>query len=35
MSAGTGERGDFAVVDDPHSVDQAESKTERRSAIEW
>jgi predicted phage terminase large subunit-like protein len=35
MSAGTGERGDYVVVDDPHSVDQAESDTERRSAIEW
>jgi predicted phage terminase large subunit-like protein len=35
MSAGTGERGDYVVVDDPHSVDQAESETERRSAIEW
>ena len=34
MSAGTGERGDYVVVDDPHSVDQAESNTERRSAIE-
>ena len=35
MSAGTGERGDYIVVDDPHSVDQAESDAERRSAIEW
>jgi len=35
MSAGTGERGDFVVVDDPHSVDQAESDTERQGAIEW
>ena len=35
MSAGTGERGDYVVVDDPHSVDQAESENERRSAIEW
>lgn len=35
MSAGTGERGDYVVVDDPHSVDQAESDAERRSAIEW
>jgi hypothetical protein len=35
MSAGTGERGDYVVVDDPHSVDQAESETERRSAVEW
>jgi len=35
MSAGTGERGDYVVVDDPNSVDQAESDTERRSAVEW
>lgn len=35
MSAGTGERGDYVVVDDPHSVDQAESDTERRGAVEW
>jgi predicted phage terminase large subunit-like protein len=35
MSSGTGERGDYVVVDDPHSVDQAESDAERRSAVEW
>ena len=35
MFAGTGERGDYVIVDDPHSVDQAESDLERRSAIEW
>jgi hypothetical protein len=35
MSAGTGERGDYVVVDDPHSVNQAESNTERRAAVEW
>jgi predicted phage terminase large subunit-like protein len=35
MFAGTGERGDYVVVDDPHSVDQAESEAARRSAIEW
>jgi len=35
MSAGTGERGDYVVVDDPHSVDQAASDTERRAAVEW
>src|SRR5450759_2609391 len=35
MSAGTGERGDYVVVDDPHSVDQAASDTERQSAVEW
>jgi hypothetical protein len=33
--SGTGERGDYVVVDDPHSVDQAESDVERQSAIEW
>jgi hypothetical protein len=35
MSSGTGERGDYVVVDDPHSVDQAESDTARSSAVEW
>ena len=35
MSAGTGERGDYVVVDDPHSVDQAESDAERTAAVEW
>lgn len=35
MSAGTGERGDYVVVDDPHSVDQAESDMERPTAVEW
>jgi len=35
MGAGTGERGDYVVVDDPHSVDEAESEAQRRSAIEW
>ena len=35
MYSGTGERGDYVVVDDPHSVDQAESDVERRNAIEW
>jgi hypothetical protein len=35
MSAGTGERGNYVVVDDPHSVDQAESDAVRTSAIEW
>jgi hypothetical protein len=34
MCAGTGERCDFVVVDDPHSVEQAESDMERRNAIE-
>ena len=35
MSAGTGERGDYVVVDDPHSVDQAESDALRSVAVEW
>jgi predicted phage terminase large subunit-like protein len=35
MSAGTGERGDYVVVDDPHSVDQAESDAVRTNAVDW
>ena len=35
MGTGTGERGDYVVVDDPHSVDQAESDLARMGAIEW
>ena len=35
MGAGTGERGDYVVVDDPHSVDQAESDLNRNRANEW
>src|SRR5690349_3556074 len=35
ISAGTGERGDYVVVDDPHSVDQAASDAERTTAVEW
>jgi hypothetical protein len=35
MSAGTGERADYVVVDDPHTVDQAESDAERTAAVEW
>ena len=35
MSSGTGERGDYVVVDDPHSVDQAASDAERTSAVDW
>ena len=35
MSAGTGERGDYVVVDDPHSVDQAASDAERTRAVDW
>jgi len=31
----TGERADIVVVDDPHSVDQAESEGSRRTAVEW
>ena len=31
----TGERADVVVVDDPHSVDQAESECQRRAAVEW
>ena len=35
VSAGTGERGDYVIVDDPHSVDQAASDAERTAAVEW
>ena len=35
MSAGTGGRGDYVVVDDPHWVDQADSDKARQSAVEW
>jgi len=35
LGAGTGERGDYVVVDDPHTVDQAESDRQRQSAVEW
>jgi hypothetical protein len=35
IGAGTGERGDFVVIDDPHSVDGAESDTERKTAVDW
>jgi hypothetical protein len=35
MSSGTGERGEYVVVDDPHSVDQAASDAERTSAVDW
>jgi len=31
----TGERADVVVVDDPHSVEQAASDVERRTAVEW
>ena len=32
---GTGEGGDYVVVDDPHKVGEAESKTVRESVLEW
>lgn len=32
---GTGEGGDYVIVDDPHDVQEAESPTERRSTIRW
>ena len=35
VGTGTGERADIVVVDDPTSVDQADSDAERRSANEW
>ena len=35
MGTGTGERGDYVVVDDPHSVVEAESDLSRKDAIEW
>lgn len=34
-STATGERADIVVVDDPHSVEQAESDITRRTAVEW
>lgn len=33
--AGTGEGGDRIIVDDPHKVGEAESKTMRESALTW
>ncbi len=35
VSAGTGERGDYVVMDDPHSVDQAESDAQRSRTVDW
>ena len=35
LGTGTGERGDYVIVDDPHSVDQAESDLARKRAIDW
>jgi predicted phage terminase large subunit-like protein len=32
---GTGERGDFVIVDDPHNVLEAESDAKRNSALQW
>lgn len=34
-SGGTGDGGDIVVVDDPHSVRQADSDTVRKATIEW
>lgn len=33
--SGTGEGGDFIVVDDPHKVKESESKVQRESALRW
>jgi len=35
MTGGTGERGDYVICDDPHSVDGAESDAERKAAVDW
>jgi predicted phage terminase large subunit-like protein len=35
VATGTGSRGDIVLVDDPTSVDQAESDAERKTANEW
>lgn len=35
IGAGTGERGSFCIIDDPHSVDGAESDSERKTATDW
>ena len=32
---GTGERGNFVVLDDPHNVKEAESETVRRDTVTW
>ena len=32
---GTGERGDRFIIDDPHSVGQADSEAKRREALQW
>jgi hypothetical protein len=33
LGSGTGERGDYVIVDDPHLVDQAESDAERQAPL--
>src|ERR1051326_6621654 len=35
MATGTGERGDYVVVDDPHTVDESESDAQRMAALDW
>jgi predicted phage terminase large subunit-like protein len=35
QGAGTGEHPDFAVCDDPHSAQQADSDVQRQAAIDW
>ncbi len=35
IGAGTGERGDMVVVDDPTSADEAESDAKRKAANDW
>lgn len=35
VGTGTGERGEFVVVDDPQSADQADSDQERTTANDW
>lgn len=32
---GTGEGGDFVIVDDPHDVEKAESRKEREATLQW
>lgn len=32
---GTGEGGDFVIVDDPHNVTEGESEVERQNVIDW
>jgi len=35
VGSGTGEGADIGVADDPHSIDEAESETERENVITW